>query len=668
MSIRVKIVLIVVPLLIGALIIGAAASLFTARTAVTRVTVELLDFKTAELEKHVDKQWRLLVENDLTSREEMVQAAQAGIEVFARSIIRNDDTELIIAVDDVATVVMETTPNVRELVELSDPEKQILIERATLGSRELLQTPIGGIERMAMGFRFEPFAWYFLVTQDRDAFFSDIDQIQRQTLLLVVIGSVLSILLLFGFVRVLTGPLTRVVGAMRNIISTSDLSGRVPVDYRDEIGEMSQTFNVMVGELERLTDRIKGYAYEAVLAQKREAKVRNIFQKYVPQELIDRFFQNPDSMLVGENRNLSILFSDIRSFTSISEGIPPNELVESLNEYFSVMVDIIMNRDGMIDKYIGDAIMAVFGRTTIQPGFQLDHRNLTRGFWDDLIATIRTSYTAVADILEVQVTGLPGTVVQGLRADPLEIGPSGSLVLNLPNPATYEVRSEADLMYAIDESFYLGYQPLQIDLDQSRAALFAGGHLLQQPSVPRIAVLVFLYTGGVLPARRAHDLRHRALPGRQHAIGVREQPADQHQPEHGHLPVATGGRSALLRGGRPVPAAGSLDRPRCGRSARGDLRRGGGRPVRAGACRGSGVLAVAGVQVLLRVRTAVVLHRGRRGVSAAHLSYRAVPRRGGTGLVVPPVRGARLPQHRGRLPHLLVAASHLPADQPRMPR
>ena len=214
---------------------------------------------------------------------------------------------------------------------------------------------------MAMGFRFEPFAWYFLVTQDRDAFFSDIDQIQRQTLLLVVIRSVLSILLLFGFVRVLTRPLTRVVGAMSNIISTSDLSGRVPVDYRDEIGEMSQTFNVMVGELERLTDRIKGYAYEAVLAQKREAKVRNIFQKYVPQELIDRFFQNPDSMLVGENRYLSILFSDIRSFTGISEGIPPNELVESLNEYFSVMVDIIMNRDGMIDKYIGDAIMAVFG-------------------------------------------------------------------------------------------------------------------------------------------------------------------------------------------------------------------------------------------------------------------------------------------------------------------
>ena len=164
MSIRVKIVLIVVPLLIGALIIGGAASLFTARTAVTGVTVELLDFKTAELEKYVDNQWRLLVENDLTSREEMVQGAQAGIEVFARSIIRNDETELIIAVDDVATVVMETTPNVRELVELSDPEKQILIEHATLGSRELLQTPIGGIERMAMGFRFEPFAWCFLVT------------------------------------------------------------------------------------------------------------------------------------------------------------------------------------------------------------------------------------------------------------------------------------------------------------------------------------------------------------------------------------------------------------------------------------------------------------------------------------------------------------------------
>jgi class 3 adenylate cyclase len=66
-------------------------------------------------------------------------------------------------------------------------------------------------------------------------------------------------------------------------------------------------------------------------------------------------------MLVGDNRNLSILFSDIRSFTTISEGMAPDDLVNSLNRYFSGQVDIIYNRKGIVDKYIGDAIMAFWG-------------------------------------------------------------------------------------------------------------------------------------------------------------------------------------------------------------------------------------------------------------------------------------------------------------------
>ncbi len=149
---------------------------------------------------------------------------------------------------------------------------------------------------------------------------------------------------------------------MRDIIATNDLSKRVAVEYHDEIGGLAQTFNLMVGELEKAYGQIKGFAFKAVLAQKREQKIRNIFQKFVPKDVIERFFQNPEGMLIGENRNLSILFSDIRSFTTISEKLPPDELVNSLNRYFQAMVEIIMDRHkGIVDKYIGDAIMAIFG-------------------------------------------------------------------------------------------------------------------------------------------------------------------------------------------------------------------------------------------------------------------------------------------------------------------
>ena len=144
-------------------------------------------------------------------------------------------------------------------------------------------------------------------------------------------------------------------------MSTSDLSRRVEILYRDETGELGHSFNLMTEELEKAYKQIKGFALKAVVAQHREKKIRNIFQKYVPKPVIEEFFANPESMLVGQDRELAVLFSDIRGFTTLSEGMPPNEVVESLNAYFERMVKVIMDHKGIVDKYIGDAIMATFG-------------------------------------------------------------------------------------------------------------------------------------------------------------------------------------------------------------------------------------------------------------------------------------------------------------------
>jgi class 3 adenylate cyclase/HAMP domain-containing protein len=173
--------------------------------------------------------------------------------------------------------------------------------------------------------------------------------------------------MLILFARHLTNPLGRVVTAMNAITSGGDLSSRVEVEYRDETGKLASTFNLMIAELEKAYAQIKRYAFDAVLAGKKEQRIRQIFQKYVPKDLIDKFFAAPESMLIGENRELAVLFSDIRSFTSISENMAPDDLVNSLNRYFSGQVDIIMNRNGIIDKYIGDAIMAFWGAPVKHP-------------------------------------------------------------------------------------------------------------------------------------------------------------------------------------------------------------------------------------------------------------------------------------------------------------
>ena len=96
--------------------------------------------------------------------------------------------------------------------------------------------------------------------------------------------------------------------------------------------------------------------------RKEKATIRNAFGRYLPEKVVSQLIENPGLLkLGGEVRFLSILFSDVAGFTTISEKLTPTELVHLLNEYLTAMTDIIMKYDGIIDKYEGDAIMAEFG-------------------------------------------------------------------------------------------------------------------------------------------------------------------------------------------------------------------------------------------------------------------------------------------------------------------
>ncbi|MFP4510894.1 MAG: adenylate/guanylate cyclase domain-containing protein [Spirochaetaceae bacterium] len=355
MQVRTKIIAVVLPLLIGALIVTGSSAFFVATNAVSRVTTEFLDFKADQLEQYIEGEWQILLENGLTDRADILLAVQAGIEIYARSVLRSE-TEVIFAVDSDERIAMATSR-----IQLQPQEMAALWDLPSTPAREQIEITVDGVERVAARIDFEPFGWRVFVTETRETFYRDLDQITTRTAFVTVASALVTVMVLFFVVRRLTKPVSHVVRAMRSIIASNDLTAKVRVHFQDEIGEMSQTFNVMISELDKAYSRIKRYAFEAVLAQKREHKIRTIFQKYVPQELIDRFFANPESMLVGENRELAVLFSDIRGFTSISESMPPDVLVASLNRYFSIMVELIMERGGVIDKYIGDAIMAFFG-------------------------------------------------------------------------------------------------------------------------------------------------------------------------------------------------------------------------------------------------------------------------------------------------------------------
>ena len=103
--------------------------------------------------------------------------------------------------------------------------------------------------------------------------------------------------------------------------------------------------------------------------EKERKKVRGAFQYYLNASVIEQILENPSSLqLGGEKKELTVFFSDVRGFTTISESLSPEKLTKILNEYFTPMTDIILKHDGLLDKYMGDAIMAVWGAPIDMPG------------------------------------------------------------------------------------------------------------------------------------------------------------------------------------------------------------------------------------------------------------------------------------------------------------
>lgn|GEM_PF-882294 len=151
---------------------------------------------------------------------------------------------------------------------------------------------------------------------------------------------VVMIFILF-FSRSITKPLGKLTDAADKIMK-GDFDISIKPSSKDEVGFLSLRFNEMS----------KGLS-------ERE-KLKDAFGRFVNKEIAE-LASRGELKLGGERKDATIFFSDIRSFTAMSEILPPEEVVVLLNEYFSKMVNIIFSTNGIVDKYIGDAIMATWG-------------------------------------------------------------------------------------------------------------------------------------------------------------------------------------------------------------------------------------------------------------------------------------------------------------------
>ena len=161
---------------------------------------------------------------------------------------------------------------------------------------------------------------------------------------------------------------------------------------------------------------VTGYRY--MTEEKEKKKIRGAFQYYLTASVVEEMLKNPDKLkLGGEKKDLTVLFSDIRGFTSISERMTPEGLVKFLNEYLTAMTDVVFKHDGLLDKYIGDAVMAVWGAPLDQP----DHARracLTALDMLDELHCLQKKWSA---------EGLPALNIGiGINAGPMVVGNMGS--------------------------------------------------------------------------------------------------------------------------------------------------------------------------------------------------------------------------------------------------
>jgi len=164
---------------------------------------------------------------------------------------------------------------------------------------------------------------------------------------IILLSAMMAVFMGFRFSR----PISNLVLATQEI-GKGNYDHKVILARNDELGNLASAFNKMGDELWK------------------NLQMQRSFGKYVGSEVLDMIMANPETTwLKGRRNEASILFSDIRGFTAYSEEREPEVIVENLNAYFEIATQAILNHGGYIDKFIGDAVLAVFG----VPVYHEDH-------------------------------------------------------------------------------------------------------------------------------------------------------------------------------------------------------------------------------------------------------------------------------------------------------
>jgi class 3 adenylate cyclase len=221
------------------------------------------------------------------------------------------------------------------------------------------------------------------------------------TALAALLGLVFATLVSTGMIR----PVRRLLEGTR-AVEAGKLDETIVVTSTNEIGQLTAAFNRMVEQL-RLKERI-----------------RQTFGKYIDPRIVESLIDRPAlAAAEGQRRVMTVLFCDMKGFTGVSEGMTPQGLVKVMNRYLSTMSEPIRNRRGIIDKYIGDAIMAFWGPPFVE---EADEARLACLAALDMAGRIELLRAEIAELLGVRTVPIAIDLRMGIATGEALVGSIGS--------------------------------------------------------------------------------------------------------------------------------------------------------------------------------------------------------------------------------------------------
>jgi adenylate cyclase len=174
-------------------------------------------------------------------------------------------------------------------------------------------------------------------------------QARNQTIAISAVMVLVGLAGALGLATLMVRPILRLAEATR-AVAAGDFNVRIAVTSRDEIGALTGAFNLMAANL------------------REKEMIKRAFARYVAREVVEELLKDPGRLVLsGERRDVTVLFCDIRGFTPLTERLSPEGVVLLLNDFYDLMIDATFREEGTLDKFLGDAVMAVFGAPIAHP-------------------------------------------------------------------------------------------------------------------------------------------------------------------------------------------------------------------------------------------------------------------------------------------------------------